>query len=166
MVLVRRRCRRTSTTHTFPDPLAGDVGLHYPAAGRFASYAMMKACPRCGRSHAYESTPMQRRIEVIADHTGLIELLQFNDEAERQLRLSEEQRYIMRLAIEETIPVQRIWLDTAEQKETPRTGLAGEPPEAVGAVLKTLYSDTIGRKGISVDAAKRELLYTEPLQNY
>lgn len=64
------------------------------------------------------------------------------------------------------VPVQRIWLDTAEQKETPRTGFAGEPPEAVVAVLKTLYSDMIGRKGMSVEAAERALLSTEPFQNY
>ena len=68
--------------------------------------------------------------------------------------------------IEETVPVQRIWLDTAEQKETPRTGFAGEPPEAVVAVLKTLFTDMIGRKGMSVEAARRALLSTEPFQNY
>jgi hypothetical protein len=68
--------------------------------------------------------------------------------------------------IEETVPVQRIWLDTAEQKETPRTGFAGEPPEVVIAVLNTLFADMIGRKGMSVEAAKRALLSTEPFQNY
>ena len=68
--------------------------------------------------------------------------------------------------IEETVPVQRIWLDTAEQKETPRTGFAGEPPEAVVAVLDTLFADMIGRRGMSVEAAKRALLSTEPFQNY
>ena len=68
--------------------------------------------------------------------------------------------------IEETVPVQRIWLDTAENKETPRTGFSGEPPEAVITVLKTLFSDMIGRKGMSVESAKRALLSTEPFQNY
>lgn len=68
--------------------------------------------------------------------------------------------------IEETVPVQRIWLDTAEQKETPRTGFAGEPPEAVVAVLGTLFTDMVGRRGMSVENAKRVLLSTEPFQNY
>jgi len=68
--------------------------------------------------------------------------------------------------IEETVPVQRIWLDTAEHKETPRTGFAGEAPEAVMAVLRTLFQDMIGRKGMSVEAAKRALLSTEPFQNF
>jgi hypothetical protein len=68
--------------------------------------------------------------------------------------------------IEETVPVQRIWLDTAEQKETPRTGFAGEPPEAVVAVLGTLFADMIGRRAMSEEAAKRALLSIEPFQNY
>ena len=55
--------------------------------------------------------------------------------------------------IEETVPVQRIWLDTAEHKETPRTGFTGEAPEAVMIVLRTLFQDMIGRKGMSVEAA-------------
>ena len=68
--------------------------------------------------------------------------------------------------IEETVPVQRIWLDTAEQKETPRTGFLGEPSETVVSVLKTLFADMIGRRGMSVDAAKRMLHSTEPFQNF
>ena len=33
--------------------------------------------------------------------------------------------------IEDTVPVQRIWLDTAEHKESPRTGFVGEAPESM-----------------------------------
>lgn len=68
--------------------------------------------------------------------------------------------------IEETVPVQRIWLDTAENRDTPRTGFTGEPPEAVVQVLKTLFSDMVGRKGMSVSDARKLLLSTEPFQNY
>lgn len=68
--------------------------------------------------------------------------------------------------IEETVPVQRIWLDTAEHKDTPRTGFAGEPPEAIVPVLKTIFADMVGRRGMSVESAKRALLSTEPFQNY
>lgn len=68
--------------------------------------------------------------------------------------------------IEATVPVQRIWLDTTENKETPRTGFAGEPPEAVVGVLRTLYADMIGRRGMSPEAAKRTLVSSEPFQNY
>lgn len=68
--------------------------------------------------------------------------------------------------VEETVPVQRIWLDTAENRETPRTGFAGEPHEKVLAVLETLYQDMIGRRGMSPVLAKKTLLVTDPFQNY
>lgn len=68
--------------------------------------------------------------------------------------------------IEETVPVQRIWLDTVENKEMPRTGFAGEPSEAVLDVLKTLYADMVDRRGMSDEAAKRTLMATDPFQNY
>lgn len=68
--------------------------------------------------------------------------------------------------VEETVPVQRIWLDTAENKETPRTGFAGEPPENVASVLNTLFEDMVRRRGMSPAAAKRALADTEPFQNW
>ena len=68
--------------------------------------------------------------------------------------------------IEETVPVQRIWLDTSESKETPLTGFTGEPPDAIKEVLLTFYSDMICRKGMSPVAAKLALLNTEPFQKY
>jgi hypothetical protein len=68
--------------------------------------------------------------------------------------------------VEETVPVQRIWLDTAENKDTPNTGFAGEPTEAVAEVLQALYGDMVGRRGMSSDAAKQLLLRTEPFHNY
>lgn len=68
--------------------------------------------------------------------------------------------------VEETVPVQRIWLDTAEQKETPRTAFASEPPEAVVGVLHTIFRDMVSRRGMSEEAAKRTLLSTEPFQGF
>ncbi len=68
--------------------------------------------------------------------------------------------------IEETVPVQRIWLDTAEHRETPRNGFAGEPPENVREVLLTLYEDMIARRGMSPALARRTLASTDPFQNY
>lgn len=68
--------------------------------------------------------------------------------------------------IEETVPVQRIWLDTAEHRDTPRMGFSGEAPDEVKAVLTTIYADMTGRKGMSEESAKRALLAIEPFQNY
>lgn len=68
--------------------------------------------------------------------------------------------------VEETVPVQRVWLDTAENRETPRTGFSGEPPEKAAEVLAVLYRDMRGRLGMSAEAAKRALVSTEPFQNF
>lgn len=68
--------------------------------------------------------------------------------------------------IEETVPVQRIWIDTAEQRETPRTGFAGEPPAAVMEVLAVMYRNLVRIKGMSPSMARARLLLTEPFQNH
>ena len=68
--------------------------------------------------------------------------------------------------IEETVPVQRIWLDTAENKETPITGFEGEPSAAVVEVASVLFDDLIERKGLSFEDARKTMLRTEPFQKY
>lgn len=68
--------------------------------------------------------------------------------------------------VEETVPVQRIWLDTAENKETPRTGFDGEPSEDVIEIATILFNDLIERKMLSVDEAQRSLLRTEPFHKF
>jgi hypothetical protein len=68
--------------------------------------------------------------------------------------------------VEETVPVQRIWLDTAENRDTPLTGFAGEASAEVVEILKTLFDDMIGRRGMSRALAKKTLLTTEPFQKY
>ncbi|MBR7777574.1 ATP-binding protein [Undibacterium rugosum] len=68
--------------------------------------------------------------------------------------------------IEETVPVQRIWLDTAENKETPRTSFEGEPNMAVIEVAAVLFNDLIERKGLSIEDARKSMARTEPFQKY
>lgn len=68
--------------------------------------------------------------------------------------------------IEATVPVQRIWLDTAEGRETPRTHFAGEPPSEARAVLLVMYRNLVRRKGVSPHLAREQLLHTEPFNDY
>lgn len=68
--------------------------------------------------------------------------------------------------VEETIPVQRIWLDTAEARETPRTGFGGEPPREVAHILAVMFRNMVLRKGVSPDRARARLLHTEPFNNF
>ena len=79
---------------------------------------------------------------------------------------NELQLLTMLRVIEETIPVQRIWLDTAEAHETPRTGFADEPTAEVNAILMVMYKNMITLKGVSPLLAKAQLLRTEPFNNY
>lgn len=68
--------------------------------------------------------------------------------------------------IEETVPVQRIWLDTTEGKEVPQTGFVGEAPAEVVAVLEVMFRNMIQKKGLSPHLAREQLLRTEPFHQY
>lgn len=68
--------------------------------------------------------------------------------------------------IEETVPIQRIWLDTAEAKDVPRTGFTGSPPAEVRQVLEVMYRNLVRRRGLSPADAKLRLLLAEPFDAY
>jgi hypothetical protein len=76
-----------------------------------------------------------------------------------------EQVLAMLRVLEETVPVQRIWLDTAESKETPRTAFAGQEPSEVSAVLNVIYRNLVLRKGMSPALAREQLLGMEPFNH-
>ena len=78
----------------------------------------------------------------------------------------EPQILAMLRVIEETIPVQRIWLDTTDSRETPRNGFAGESSAEVAAILSVMYRNMVLRKGISPALAREQLLCTEPFNEY
>ncbi len=68
--------------------------------------------------------------------------------------------------IEETVPVQRIWIDTAENKDTPCTGFDRTPPQEVSEIMMVMYRSMIERKGYSAAAAKEQLKNMEPFHAY
>lgn len=79
--------------------------------------------------------------------------------------LTPQVRAMLRV-LEETVPVQRIWLDTAEGRETPRTGFSGESPSEVRVVLLIMYKNLVLKKGMSPALAREQLLHTEPFHNH
>jgi hypothetical protein len=79
--------------------------------------------------------------------------------------LREEIRAMLRV-IEETVPVQRIWLDTAESRGVARNAFALAAPEEISSVLGTLYHNLVVRKGMSPGLARARLLATEPFNQY
>lgn len=68
--------------------------------------------------------------------------------------------------IEETVPIQKIWLDTAEQKEVPLTNFKSSSDEAVLEVMKALLRSLIAHKGMQIEDAKARLSFTDPFHNF
>lgn len=99
------------------------------------------------------------RYRIDTEHPAIRAVL---DDAGRLL----PQLKAMLRVIEETVPVQRIWLDTAENKETPRTGFSGEPSAEVVSVLSVIYRNMVALKGMSPVMARERLLNSEPFHNY
>jgi hypothetical protein len=64
--------------------------------------------------------------------------------------------------IEETVPVQRIWIDTAENKDTPCTGFEKTPSAEVNEILMVMYRTMVEKKGYSPSSARDQLRTTEP----
>ncbi|MCM8612431.1 ATP-binding protein [Accumulibacter sp.] len=95
------------------------------------------------------------RYRIDIDHAAVRAVLDDAGPMEAQVRA-------MLRVIEETIPVQRIWLDTTEARETPRTGFAGEPSEEIIPVLSVIYRNMVLRNGMSPARAREQLLRTEP----
>lgn len=96
---------------------------------------------------------MRYRIEE--SHTAVREVLEQAGTLQPQIRA-------MLRIIEETIPVQRIWLDTAEARETPRNGFAATPAPEIVAILEVMYRNLVHRKGMSPALARARLRETEP----
>jgi len=99
------------------------------------------------------------RYKIDLDHPVINSVLNKSENLLPELKL-------MLRVIEETVPVQRIWLDTAENKEAPLTGFSGESSEAILDILKTLYQNMVEIKGISPEEAKISLRTTEPFNKY
>lgn len=68
--------------------------------------------------------------------------------------------------IEETVPVQRIWLDTAEDKETPRTGFAGAPENEIMEALVSMFEALVKFRGLSPAEARERLGRTPPFDRH
>lgn len=68
--------------------------------------------------------------------------------------------------VQETVPVQRIWLDTEEQKDTPKNRFSDDPPENLKQVLKDLFFAMTNYQGLSEFAAVEQLKQTDPFQDF
>ena len=96
-----------------------------------------------------------RRYRVDRNHPAIKSLLDEGGE------LGERVEALLRI-LEETIPVQRIWLEAAESGEHAKGGFTGEADETVKNILLSLYRTLVLKSGMSPEMAKQKLLKTEP----
>lgn len=68
----------------------------------------------------------------------------------------------MLAVIEATVPVQQIWLDTAEAKDTPKAAPDRPPTDDERRMLETVFRNLVSRKGYSVEQARSKLRSSEP----
>ncbi|PYF10382.1 histidine kinase/DNA gyrase B/HSP90-like ATPase [Rhodobacter viridis] len=68
--------------------------------------------------------------------------------------------------VEETVPVQRIWLDTAEDKDTPATGFTAASEEDVRTPLAALFRALVLHSGLTEPQARDRLQRTPPFERY
>ncbi len=67
--------------------------------------------------------------------------------------------------IEETVPVQQIWLDSAENSEQHSQPFEGVPSKEVREVMMQVYNALI-KSGLSAKDAKKRLITMEPFQQF
>jgi Histidine kinase-, DNA gyrase B-, and HSP90-like ATPase len=99
------------------------------------------------------------RYRIDEEHPAVRATLDDAGEAATQIRA-------MLRIIEETIPIQRIWLDSSESHERSRAAFADEPMEDVRAIVMTLYRNLVVRKGMPPARAREQLLQTEPFERF
>lgn len=68
--------------------------------------------------------------------------------------------------IEETVPVQRIWLDTAEQNDTPKGDFVAAPTAEIVDTLTSMFEALVEFRGMDPDEARQRLARTPPFDQY
>jgi hypothetical protein len=96
-----------------------------------------------------------RRYRIDRQHPAIVALTEDGGD------LGERVEAMLRV-LEETIPVQRIWLEAAETGEHAKGGFTAEAEESVKEVLTVLYRNLVVRKGMTPQDARAQLLKTEP----
>ena len=98
------------------------------------------------------------RYRVDRQHPAVSELMNISDNFGKLIDA-------MLKVIEETVPVQKIWLDTAEAAKTVETGFKGIPDEEIYETAETLYLNML-KFGLTEIQAKEKLLTMEPFNLY
>lgn len=99
------------------------------------------------------------RYRISRDHDAVSSLL------ERAGPLSKEIEALLRI-VEATVPVQRIWLDTVEDQETPQTGLPDTPEPELVALMQATFRNMVETRRLPPEEARARLALTAPFDRY
>lgn len=99
------------------------------------------------------------RYRISREHDAISSLL------ERAGPLRKDIEALLRI-VESTVPVQRIWLDTAEDRETPRTGLAGTPEPEVLNLMQITFRNLVENRRLEPDEARARIALMAPFDRY
>jgi hypothetical protein len=102
-----------------------------------------------------EETVSGRRYRIDRNHPAVSPFAEDGEELKKRVE-------VLLRVLEETVPVRRIWLEAAETGEHAKGGFTSANEESVREVLRVLYKNLVTKKGFSSQAAKQQLLKTEP----
>jgi hypothetical protein len=125
---------------------------------------------RGGHGHAGEPGAVTYAWQVIRSASGIRYRIDATHPAvaavlENAGALSADIKAMLRV-IEETVPVQQIWLDVAEAKDTPLSRFQEVPPEETQSIMKTVFRNLVQRKGFTEDQARRQMAASEPFNQW
>jgi hypothetical protein len=142
--------------------------LRYAEETRFRARKTFAWRGGAGRSTTTKSIAQAWRLEEFSggtryridrSHPLVSSVIQFNN-------INADEMEVMLKVLETTVPVQRIWLDTADHKETPRTNFDGESDEKIRSVMLMMFKSLVNNKKMSIEAARNKLLRVEPFHNF
>ncbi len=84
---------------------------------------------------------------------------------ERSGPLKKDLEALIRL-IEGTVPVQRIWLDTAEDNDPPQSSFDDAPDETVLETMNALFDALVHSSGLTKEQARMRIGRTNPFDRY
>jgi len=68
--------------------------------------------------------------------------------------------------LEETVPVERIWIDTVEQGELPATAFCGETRDQIRQLARDILSSLVNGSGLSDEKARAQLRRMAPFDQH
>jgi hypothetical protein len=121
------------------------------------TYGKREAVPGLERAWTAHQIGGATSYRINREHPAVVRALEFPDR--------ETVAQALRI-IEETVPVQRIWLDTVENGEAPREAFAEIADPQIETLANSMLKHLTGKIGLDLATAVARLRSTDPFQNF